>query len=101
MASLTIRKLPDDVKRRFRLRAAAHGRSMEDEARQLILDAAAEPTGGVAESQADYTIGKNREVEQQKAEEIGPFELLYRLTRPGFDLPEAPDTPASYAVFDE
>jgi phosphopantothenoylcysteine decarboxylase/phosphopantothenate--cysteine ligase len=36
MASLTIRQLDDDVKKRLRLRAARHGRSMEDEARHLL-----------------------------------------------------------------
>src|SRR3954447_18001940 len=46
MASLTIRQLDDDVKRRLRLRAARHGRSMEEEARHLLalhLAAAAAP----------------------------------------------------------
>jgi plasmid stability protein len=36
MASLTIRKLDDRVKARIRLRAAQHGRSMEEEARRLL-----------------------------------------------------------------
>src|SRR3954463_65424 len=44
MASLTIRQLDDDVKRRLRLRAARHGRSMEEEARHLLaLHLAASP----------------------------------------------------------
>jgi plasmid stability protein len=33
MASITIRNLDDDVKQRLRIRAAEHGRSMEEEAR--------------------------------------------------------------------
>src|SRR6266545_4319970 len=40
MASITIRQLDDELKKRLRLRAASHGRSMEDEAR-VILRAAA------------------------------------------------------------
>jgi plasmid stability protein len=36
MASLTIRKLDDRVKAKIRLRAARHGRSMEEEARRLL-----------------------------------------------------------------
>src|SRR3954451_3846984 len=36
MASITIRRLDDDAKRRLRLRAARHGRSMEDEARIIL-----------------------------------------------------------------
>jgi phosphopantothenoylcysteine decarboxylase/phosphopantothenate--cysteine ligase len=41
MASITIRQLDDDLKRRLRLRAARNGRSMEDEARTILRGAAA------------------------------------------------------------
>jgi phosphopantothenoylcysteine decarboxylase/phosphopantothenate--cysteine ligase len=41
MASITIRQLDDDLKRRLRLRAARNGRSMEDEARTILRRAAA------------------------------------------------------------
>ena len=36
MASITIRKLDDEIKRRLRIRAAEHGRSMEEEARDIL-----------------------------------------------------------------
>jgi plasmid stability protein len=36
MASITIRKLPENTKRRLRLRAARNGRSMEQEAREIL-----------------------------------------------------------------
>jgi len=36
MASITIRRLDDDLKERLRQRAARHGRSMEDEVRELL-----------------------------------------------------------------
>jgi len=36
MASITIRRLDDDVKASLRLRAARHGRSMEEEARHIL-----------------------------------------------------------------
>lgn len=36
MASITIRKLDDMLKRRLRIRAAEHGRSMEEEAREIL-----------------------------------------------------------------
>jgi len=36
MASITIRNLDDDRKRRLRIRAAEHGRSMEEEAREML-----------------------------------------------------------------
>ena len=39
MASITIRNLDDDVKTRLRMRAASHGRSMEEEARLILREA--------------------------------------------------------------
>ena len=36
MASITIRNLDDAIKQRLRLRAAEHGRSMEEEARDIL-----------------------------------------------------------------
>lgn len=36
MASITIRNLDDGLKRRLRVRAAEHGRSMEEEARDIL-----------------------------------------------------------------
>jgi plasmid stability protein len=42
MATLNIRRLPDDVHARLRLRAARAGRSMEAEARAIIAAACAE-----------------------------------------------------------
>ena len=39
MASITIRNLDDDVKTRLRVRAAAHRRSMEEEARLILREA--------------------------------------------------------------
>ena len=41
MASITIRQLDEDLKQRLRLRAARHGRSMEDEVRTILRAAAA------------------------------------------------------------
>ena len=40
MASITIRNLDVDVKARLRVRAAEHHRSMEEEARIILRDAA-------------------------------------------------------------
>ena len=36
MASITIRRLDDSVKAKLRMRAASHGRSMEEEAREIL-----------------------------------------------------------------
>ena len=39
MASITIRSLDDEVKRLLRIRAAEHGRSMEEEVREILRQA--------------------------------------------------------------
>ena len=47
MASITVRNLDDGLKRRLRIRAAENGRSMEQEARDILraaLDEYAAPT---------------------------------------------------------
>ena len=47
MASITVRNLDDGLKRRLRIRAAENGRSMEQEARDILRAALDEdpPTG--------------------------------------------------------
>jgi plasmid stability protein len=48
---MTIRNLDDGLKQRLRLRAAAHGRSMEDEARDILraaLSTSVRPRGNLA-----------------------------------------------------
>lgn len=44
MASMTIRNIDEQLKIRLRMRAAKHGRSMEDEARDILRTALS--TGG-------------------------------------------------------
>ena len=39
MASITVRNLDDDVKRKLRIRAAEHGYSMEAEVREILAEA--------------------------------------------------------------
>lgn len=39
MASITVRNLPDEVRKRLRQRAARAGRSMEAEIREILKDA--------------------------------------------------------------
>jgi antitoxin FitA len=41
MAAITIRQLDDKTKSRLRVRAAEHGRSMEEEAREILRSALA------------------------------------------------------------
>lgn len=43
MAALSIRDLDDEVRERLRVRAAAHGRSMEAEIRDILTDAVSKP----------------------------------------------------------
>jgi plasmid stability protein len=43
MASITIRRIPENTKRRLRIRAARNGRSMEQEARELLETSLAQP----------------------------------------------------------
>lgn len=40
MASITVRNLPKNTKSNLKLRAAMHGRSMEQEVREILNDAA-------------------------------------------------------------
>ena len=46
MASITIRNLDEALKARLRVRAARHGRSMEDEAREIMRQVLAERDTG-------------------------------------------------------
>jgi len=43
MASLTIRQLEEATKRKLRIRAARHGHSMEQEAREILKSALSQP----------------------------------------------------------
>jgi antitoxin FitA len=49
MAAVSIRNLDEDIKRRLRIRAAQHGRSMESEIRAILEEAVREPerSGGL------------------------------------------------------
>jgi phosphopantothenoylcysteine decarboxylase / phosphopantothenate---cysteine ligase len=63
MASITIRQLDDALKKRLRLRAARHGRSMEDEVRTILRDAATREDG----SSAEAAIAKPRSTSRARA----------------------------------
>ncbi|SPK70548.1 conserved protein of unknown function (plasmid) [Cupriavidus taiwanensis] len=43
MATLTIRNLDDELKARLRVEAAQHGRSMEEEVREILRRALSQP----------------------------------------------------------
>lgn len=80
MGSMTFRNIPDDVKRRFRAKAAAKGLSMEEAGRRLILEDVSNDDGKPRKS-----IGQ----------------MLYEMSRPGIDLPELPRSPARIISFDD
>ena len=49
MASMTIRNLDDSLKKRLRVRAAEHGKSMEEEAREIWRSALSHEVPGLGE----------------------------------------------------
>jgi antitoxin FitA len=73
MASITIRRLEDSTKRKLRIRASRNGRSMEEEARQILRVALTE----------------------KSAPEMNLVESIRRIVEPlgGINLPEIPRGP--------
>ncbi len=87
MTSLSIRKLPDDVYARLRVRAARAGRSIEAEVREILAEAVAgEPaprfdlqalqelvreTVGPGHSLSEELIGERRREAEKEAKENG------------------------------
>ncbi|MBS9722556.1 plasmid stabilization protein [Tianweitania sp. BSSL-BM11] len=84
MAQLLIRRLDDDVKERLRSRAKAHGVSMEEEARTILVDQLA-PT------------------EQQDTRGLGTkiADLFRHIDWEGEELPRLPHQPYKPFSFDE
>ena len=66
MASMTIRNLDDSLKRRLRVRAAEHGKSMEEEAREILR---------AALSQEDSELGSLSSRITRRFAEVGGVEL--------------------------
>jgi plasmid stability protein len=69
MATLTIRQLDDAVKAKLRVRAAEHGKSMEEEAREILRQALA-PASPAGETGADLVSHIRKLVEP-----FGGFDL--------------------------
>ena len=66
MASITIRNLDDDIKQRLRVRAAEHGRSMEEEARDIlrrVMSDAAPPRDLAAAIRSRVSTGARADIE--------------------------------------
>jgi len=80
MASLTVRKLDEKLKSRLRMRAAANGRSMEEEARVILRDA----------------------LEQHPPRTLADIALEIFGSRHGVELPaHPPTTPRAPPVFED
>ncbi len=67
MASITIRRLEDSVKEKLRIRAANHGRSMEEEAREILK-------AGLAQKPAQKL--SNSQLIRQYIEPFGGVDLV-------------------------
>ena len=82
MAQFVVRQLEDDVKRRLQRRAKRHGRSMEEEVRHILRNAAKD------ESRPVRQLGSR---------------IAARFSKVGLgdDLPELRGTPVRPAGFDE
>lgn len=78
MASMTIRNLDDSLKQRLRLRAASHGRSMEDEVRDILKI--------VLASEEGRSTDLARSI-RQRITELGGMELELTPREPIRDVP--------------
>jgi len=76
MANLSVRKLDEDVFSKIRLRAAAHGVSMEEEVRQILKQAVTTPIklGDMALHLFGETQGVELELSEYTPHE--PLDLL-------------------------
>ena len=83
MSSLTVRNIPETAKLRFRQVAAAHGRSMEEHLRQLVIEAGLEGDGSVNTLREVGQPFRHREpsTADRKAESRARIERLIALGR--------------------
>ena len=84
MATLTIRRLDDDVKEALRIRAARAGRSMEDEARTILTQAVRGMDGPNLLRRAADLFGREHGVDREEL----PLESTRTHERPPVDLAE-------------
>ena len=74
MASITIRSLEDGLKARLRIRAAEHGRSMEEEVRCILRDALDRETPRNLADLALQLFGPERGVDLEPHPPVTPRE---------------------------
>jgi plasmid stability protein len=70
MASMTIRNIDDETKRRLRLRAAANGHSLEAEVREILNSAASVTRQATAKTGLDLFRGIREVVEKYGGVEL-------------------------------
>lgn len=90
MATLTVRDVPDEAKHRFRQVAAAHGRSMEEHLRQLIIAAGQDEAPAIAGvSDVSHSFRHFKPAVDARAESRARIERLIELGRglEDFELP--------------
>ena len=77
MASLTVRKLDEALKAELRLRAARHGRSVEDEVRVILREAAGatSPIAAPATGASEAALAAVSEAPRQPRSATGPSRL--------------------------
>ena len=82
MATMTVRDIPEDAKHRFRQAAAAHGRSMEEHLRQLIIAAGQDDAAAaMGVSDVSQTFRHFKPVVDPRAESRARIERLIALGR--------------------
>jgi len=80
MAQLVVRNIEDTVKAKLQRRARQHGRSMEEEVRDILRSAAAEdssPTGGLGEEIAGLftKAGFEGDIPELRGHVVKPFDF--------------------------
>jgi antitoxin FitA len=77
MAQLVVRNLDDDVKARLRVRAARHGRSMEEEVRVILREAVALSSRGLGTEISalfrDNGLREGEEISEMRGEIMKPW----------------------------
>lgn len=77
MAQFVVRNIEEEVKSRLKRRAAKHGRSMEEEVREILRNAAndqAAPSGGLGTEIASLfaNLGLDEEIPELRGHQITP-----------------------------
>ena len=73
MASITIRKLEESTKRKLKVRAAMHGHSMEQEAREILKSALRQQQNEKPKTGADLVRSIRRRFEPLGGVELEPL----------------------------